>query len=61
MIKKSIKNLKPYSKYFIYQSKLQRFSQDNKQNNTLETDVLIVGGGITGTSLACSLAESDFF
>lgn len=28
---------------------------------TIETDVLIVGGGIAGTSLACALSESEYF
>ena len=27
----------------------------------IDTDVLIVGGGIAGASLACALSESDYF
>lgn len=27
----------------------------------MNTDIVIVGGGITGASLACALSESEFF
>jgi cation diffusion facilitator CzcD-associated flavoprotein CzcO len=27
----------------------------------IDTDIVIVGGGIAGASLACALSESEFF
>lgn len=32
-----------------------------KNEDILDTDVLIVGGGIAGASLACALSESEYF
>lgn len=37
------------------------FSASYIQDEKRKTDVLIVGGGITGASLACALSQSEFF
>ena len=37
------------------------FSTSNTDKTVKRTEVLIVGGGITGASLACALSQSEYF
>jgi NADH dehydrogenase FAD-containing subunit len=37
------------------------FSTSNTDKQVKKTEVLIVGGGITGASLACALSQSEYF
>jgi 2-polyprenyl-6-methoxyphenol hydroxylase-like FAD-dependent oxidoreductase len=40
--------------------RLSTFSSSSEPN-VKKADVLIVGGGIAGTSLACALSQSEYF
>ena len=51
------------SKYFVNSKLLSRalFSTSATTPDLKHTEVLIVGGGLTGTALACALSKSPYF
>lgn len=52
---------KSFSLKYFSSSASQKESHNNSENQIIDTDVLIVGGGVTGLSLASALLKSEFF